>query len=69
MTLDGVRITLRANVDLPEEAEHAAHSGAEGVGLMRTEFLVVGRATMPDEEEQYRAYKQRRLGIRQSSDR
>jgi phosphotransferase system enzyme I (PtsI) len=57
VTLDGVRITLRANVDLPEEAEQAAHSGAEGVGLMRTEFLVVGRATMPDEEEQYRAYK------------
>ncbi|HEU4879674.1 MAG TPA: phosphoenolpyruvate--protein phosphotransferase [Gemmatimonadaceae bacterium] len=57
VTLDGVRITLRANVDLPEEAEAAAHSGAEGVGLMRTEFLVVGRATMPDEEEQYKAYK------------
>jgi phosphotransferase system enzyme I (PtsI) len=56
ITLDGVRITLRANVDLPEEAEAAAHSGAEGVGLMRTEFLVVGRATMPDEEEQYKAY-------------
>ena len=54
--LDGVRITLRANVDLPEEAEAAARSGAEGVGLMRTEFLVVGRATMPDEDEQYRAY-------------
>ncbi len=57
VTIDGVRITLRANVDLPEEAEAAAHSGAEGVGLMRTEFLVVGRATMPDEEEQYKAYK------------
>jgi phosphotransferase system enzyme I (PtsI) len=57
ITLDGHRITLRANVDLPEEAEAAAHSGAEGVGLMRTEFLVVGRATMPDEEEQYKAYK------------
>lgn len=57
VTLDGVRITLRANVDLPEEADAAAHSGAEGVGLMRTEFLVVGRTTMPDEEEQYRAYK------------
>jgi phosphotransferase system enzyme I (PtsI) len=56
VTTDGVRITLRANVDLPEEAELAAHSGAEGVGLMRTEFLVVGRAAMPDEEEQYRAY-------------
>ena len=56
VTTDGVRVTLRANVDLPEEAELAATSGAEGVGLMRTEFLVVGRAAMPDEEEQYRAY-------------
>src|SRR4029079_15319995 len=56
ITIDGQRITLRANVDLPEEADAAAHSGAEGVGLMRTEFLVVGRATMPDEEEQYKAY-------------
>ncbi len=57
ITLDGVRVTLRANVDIPEEAEAAARSGAEGVGLMRTEFLVVGRTTMPDEEEQYRAYR------------
>ncbi|MEP6621182.1 MAG: phosphoenolpyruvate--protein phosphotransferase [bacterium] len=57
ITLDGVRVTLRANVDIPEEAEAAARSGAEGVGLMRTEFLVVGRATMPDEDEQYRAYR------------
>lgn len=57
VTVDGVQITIRANVDLPDEAEAAAHSGAEGVGLMRTEFLVVGRATMPDEDEQYRAYR------------
>ncbi len=57
VTLDGHWVTLRANVDLPEEAGFAARSGAEGVGLMRTEFLVVGRATMPDEEEQYRAYR------------
>jgi len=57
VTTDGVRITLRANVDLPEESTLAATSGAEGVGLMRTEFLVVGRTTMPDEEEQYRAYR------------
>ncbi|MEO6778229.1 MAG: phosphoenolpyruvate--protein phosphotransferase [Gemmatimonadaceae bacterium] len=56
ITLDGVRIVLRANVDLPDEAEAAANSGAEGVGLMRTEFLAVGRATMPDEDEQLRAY-------------
>jgi len=57
VTTDGVRITLRANVDLPEESTLAATSGAEGVGLMRTEFLVVGRTAMPDEEEQYRAYR------------
>jgi phosphotransferase system enzyme I (PtsI) len=57
VTTDGVRVTLRANVDLPEEAVLAASSGADGVGLMRTEFLVLGRATMPDEDEQYRAYK------------
>jgi phosphoenolpyruvate-protein phosphotransferase (PTS system enzyme I) len=56
ITADGERLVIRANVDLPDEAEQAAHSGAEGVGLMRTEFLVVGRASMPDEEEQYRAY-------------
>jgi phosphotransferase system enzyme I (PtsI) len=57
VTQDGVKVTLRANVDIPEEAEAAARSGAEGVGLMRTEFLVLGRASMPDEDEQYRAYR------------
>lgn len=56
VTADGVHITLRANVDLPDEAATAATSGAKGVGLMRTEFLVVGRTTMPDEDEQYEAY-------------
>ena len=57
ITLDGHRLVLRANIDFPEEAEFAVRSGADGVGLMRTEFLVVGRTTMPDEEEQFRAYK------------
>jgi phosphotransferase system enzyme I (PtsI) len=56
VTLDGERVTLFANVDLPEEAALAVENGADGVGLMRTEFLVVGRATMPDEDEQYAAY-------------
>ena len=53
----GERIFLRANVDIPEESEIAAESGADGVGLMRTEFVVLGRTSMPDEEEQYRAYR------------
>ena len=56
VTMDGVPIVLRANVDLPDEAPLGAASGAEGVGLMRTEFLVVGRAAMPDEDEQASAY-------------
>lgn len=57
VTRDGVRLVVRANVDIPEESELASTSGAAGVGLMRTEFLVANRATMPDEDEQYRAYR------------
>lgn len=57
VSADGVHVTLFANVDVPEEAERAAKSGASGVGLMRTEFLVLGRATMPSEDEQYAAYR------------
>jgi phosphotransferase system enzyme I (PtsI) len=53
---DGVHVTLRANVDLPDEAAAAVTAGAEGVGLMRTEFLVVGRTSMPTEDEQTEAY-------------
>lgn len=57
VTLDRQRVALRANLDLPGEAERARDYGAEGVGLFRTEFLVVGRSTMPGEEEQYEAYR------------
>jgi phosphotransferase system enzyme I (PtsI) len=57
VTLDGQPVALRANLDLPAEAAHAKAHGAEGVGLFRTEFLVVGRNTMPGEEEQYEAYR------------
>jgi len=53
---DGTRVRLLANVDLPDEAGPAAASGAEGVGLMRTEFLVLGRTAMPSEDEQVAAY-------------
>jgi phosphotransferase system enzyme I (PtsI) len=45
-------VTLRGNIDLPEEVEAAADHGAEGVGLLRTEFLVVGRTELPGEDEQ-----------------
>lgn len=52
MTPDGHRVQLLGNVDLPEEIEAAQASGAEGVGLLRTEFLVVGRTSLPSEDEQ-----------------
>ena len=55
-TVDGVEIALRANIDLPSEAESAHAHGADGIGLFRTEFLVVGRNSVPTEEEQYGAY-------------
>ncbi|MBI4519309.1 MAG: phosphoenolpyruvate--protein phosphotransferase, partial [Gemmatimonadetes bacterium] len=57
VTLDGRFISLRANLDQPAEAMAARKHGAHGVGLFRTEFLVVGRTAMPDEEEQYEAYR------------
>ncbi len=57
VTKDGQPVALRANLDLPWEASHAASHGAQGVGLFRTEFLVVGRSVLPGEEEQYEAYR------------
>lgn len=50
--LSGEAVTLMGNVDLPEEIELAARHGAHGVGLLRTEFLITGRAQLPTEDEQ-----------------
>lgn len=55
-TLDGVSVDLHANIELPDEAEQAMAMGAAGVGLFRTEFLFMNRASLPDEDEQYEAY-------------
>jgi phosphotransferase system enzyme I (PtsI) len=52
VTRDDVRVTVRGNLDLPEDLAVAVQSGAEGVGLLRTEFLIIGRAEMPTEDEQ-----------------
>ena len=52
VTPDGVTITLMGNVDLPDEIDAAVRFGAEGVGLLRTEFLLNGRTSMPTEDEQ-----------------
>jgi phosphotransferase system enzyme I (PtsI) len=58
VTPDRQRVLLRANIDMPGEARTAKEHGAEGIGLFRTEFLVVGRRTLPEEESQYQAYRQ-----------
>lgn len=57
VTLDGNRITLSANVEKPDETEDVLNNGAEGIGLFRTEYLFLNRDTLPDEEEQYQAYR------------
>ncbi len=56
-TTDGARVILQANLDQPDDATAALRVGAEGVGLFRSEFLVIGRRTIPDEDEQYDAYR------------
>jgi len=55
VTRDDVNIRLQANIELPREMESAVKMGAEGVGLLRTEFLFMNRDDLPDEEEQYQA--------------
>jgi phosphoenolpyruvate-protein phosphotransferase (PTS system enzyme I) len=57
ITPDGRRIELGANIELPAEVELARASGADGVGLFRTEFFYLDRAELPSEEEQFRAYR------------
>ena len=55
-TRDGHRIDIGANINLPEQAALALSQGAEGVGLMRTEFLFLERGSTPSEDEQYQTY-------------
>ncbi|MCH6586822.1 MAG: phosphoenolpyruvate--protein phosphotransferase [Proteobacteria bacterium] len=52
VTRDGTRIDLQANLELPRELAQALAAGAEGIGLLRTEFLYMNRDDLPDEEEQ-----------------
>ena len=56
-TRDGRHIVLSANIELPSELDAVASSGAEGIGLFRTEFLFLNKAVPPSEDEQYEAYK------------
>ena len=57
VTLDGTAIELFANIEVPEDVAAVKAAGATGIGLYRTEFLFMNRREMPDEEEQFIAYK------------
>ena len=54
---DGTRIEVVANISAAAEAAKAVEAGGEGVGLLRTEFLFLGRDQAPTEDEQFAAYR------------
>jgi phosphotransferase system enzyme I (PtsI) len=56
-TLDEVEVELQANIELPDDVEQATENGATGIGLFRTEFLFLNRDNLPDENEQFDAYR------------
>lgn len=58
ITLDNHRVCLSANIEQADDAGTVVPSGAEGVGLFRTEYLFINRDAPPDEEQQYLAYRQ-----------
>jgi phosphotransferase system enzyme I (PtsI) len=57
-TRDGHHIVLSANIELPDEIDSVLGTGAEGVGLYRTEFLYLNQKTLPSEEEQFAIYRE-----------
>ena len=57
-TLDGTPVQLYANIELPSDLDSVRASGASGIGLLRSEFLFMNRRGLPDEDEQYEAYRQ-----------
>lgn len=63
ISADGHRFRVAANLTLPGEAKRLAASGAEGVGLLRSEYLFFNRNQLPSEEEQFQAYKQLLLAV------
>ncbi|MBU1357755.1 MAG: phosphoenolpyruvate--protein phosphotransferase [Gammaproteobacteria bacterium] len=68
VTLDGQRVELLANIEMPEDTVGAVRAGAVGVGLFRSEFLFMGRESqrltrLPGEEEQYQAYRRAAEGM------
>ena len=62
-TLDGNLIELYANIEKPEDISEVKENGATGVGLFRSEFLFLNRDDLPDEEEQFEAYRSVAAGM------
>ncbi|HKU70935.1 MAG TPA: phosphoenolpyruvate--protein phosphotransferase [Burkholderiales bacterium] len=56
-TLDGAVVELHANIEGPDDVVEARENGATGIGLFRSEFLFLGRPDLPDEDEQFEAYR------------
>jgi phosphoenolpyruvate-protein phosphotransferase (PTS system enzyme I) len=57
VTVDGVAVELQANIELPADVTEALDNGATGIGLFRSEFLFLNRDDLPDEDEQFEAYR------------
>jgi phosphotransferase system enzyme I (PtsI) len=57
VTADGVAVELQANIELPADVVQARANGATGIGLFRSEFLFLNRPDLPDEDEQFEAYR------------
>jgi phosphotransferase system enzyme I (PtsI) len=62
-TLDGIRVELQANIELPDDIEQALGNGAMGVGLFRSEFLFLNRDDLPSEDEQFEAFRKVASGM------
>jgi phosphotransferase system enzyme I (PtsI) len=62
-TLDGTVIELHANIEKPEDIAEVKENGATGIGLFRSEFLFLNRDHLPDEEEQFEAYRAAAAGM------
>lgn len=57
ITQDGHSVELFANIELPEDTQHALENGADGIGLFRSEFLFLREDDLPTEDEQFEAYR------------
>ena len=56
-TIDGTPVELFANIELPEDMPEVLEVGAQGVGLFRSEFIFLNRRDLPNEDEQFEAYR------------